>query len=489
MSQRGTTKERVLRQLGLLKADHRGQVGVIERSLGLKGDGCIARYVNGARGLSIERLGQILDGFGGPPERFFAKAFDLEPSSPPPAVGSGSWLLQTLHLGEREPQPIQELRRAAENLPTQRPDSPPTESSAIPFARERVPPMLTTGTLRKRRELLCNPICQSGEFVRLAAKILDDHRYDKPQDAAALAHQLAVKVCPGLPAAEAHDAFATATGVFASSHRIAASHEIAARALAKVCDSESAAVLGDLMQRTTGLMVSYGRYTDALAANGKAMWIHEGTGDLIRIGQASSERAMVCYFAGELSRAANAAKTSLAILPAEEARHASTAHLCLAQMAIAQGNLESADACLRFAADLASDIYSQAMVNWVASDLLQLTGDFERAQLQLREVTEALWTLNAFDGALSTLDLLKLLMRHGEDAEAFIVASTVSRLLNPYVSNRIAEAAATELLKVRRSTGLNLRAVEEARTALQHGKRMGQDPRGARPARVSNRRE
>ncbi len=487
--ERGATTGPIYRQLSLLKNKNRGRIREIERAAGLGAGGKISRMIKGKRKMSVESLERILIEAGESPEDFFGQAFGLEQPPPPepPAVGSGRWLLETLHLDPRhEPPAIQQLREVAENLHgVGSLASPPVASPAIRhFTRERLFAEMLAVSLDQRRDYFHHPYCECTEFVSLAAKVLDDLRYSKPQNAASLAHELALSVCPKLPAAEARDAFASATGVFASARRLAASHEEAARAMALVCDTASPAVRGDLLQRMATLLQSYARYPETLSVNAEALRVFQEEADPHKLGQAHIDRGVALVLVGDLDKARSNFQIGVGLLCPSDHRHHAAARQGFAHVALSQERPEEAlDQLAEAEAFItASDLFSRGTMCWFRGVIGRKLGNLAPAETLLRQAQELLWPINVFDWSLVTLDLLSVLLERGKVVAAHEAANHVGRLLEPRKSNRIAAAALQQLSAIQHSAaGLTIAAIETAQSELRRGQCLGLPPCGARP--------
>ncbi len=487
MRQKNSTSELIYRQLERVLKRNRGRVQQVQTKLKMGEGGRLTRMMKSKRGMPLDTLGEVLIEFGELPEDFFREAFGLQrpPPPEPPAVGSGRWLLEVLHLDQQqEPPLIQQLREVAESLPSTEPkDSPPASPAVSRITREMLFAEMSTGSLAQRYGYLEHDFCQRSNFVHLAAEVLDDLRYSKPQDAASLAHNMAVSVCPELLATEAGDAFASSTGVFASARRLAGSIETAAHALALVCDTASPAVRGDLLQRMSTLLQSYARYPETLSVNAEALRIFQEQATPHKLGQAYIDRGVALVLAEDLEKARSNFQTGVALLcPSDHRNHAAArqgfAHVALSQERPVEALEYLAEAETFIAA---SDLYSHGTMSWFRGAIQHKLGNLVSAEALLREAQELLWPLNVFDWSLVTLDLLSVLLERGQVAAAHEAANHVGRLLEPRTSNRIAAAALHQLSIVQHSAeGLTIVAIETARTGLRRGQRLGLTPCGAR---------
>jgi len=492
---KNSTSEPIYCQLERVMKKNRGQVRLVQKRLNMGDGGRITRMMNSKKGMPLDILGDVLNEFGEPPADFFGEAFGLETPlpppppdpPPPPAVGSGRWLLETLHLDQQqEPPAIQQLREVAEGLPrvASQATPPPASPAIYQITREMLYAEMSAGSLEHRCGYLEHDFCQRGNFVHLAAGVLDDLRYSKPKDAASLAHNMAVSVCPELLATEAGDAFASSTGVFASARRLAGSIETAAHALALVCDTASPAVRGDLLQRMSTLLQSYARYPEALSVNAEALRIFQEQAVPHKLGQAYIDRGVALVLAEDLEKARSNFQTGVLLLCPSDHRHHAAARQGFAHVALSQERpveaLEHLAEAETFIA--ASDLYSRGTMSWFRGAIQRKLGNLVSAEALLREAQELLWPLNVFDWSLVTLDLLSVLLERGQVAAAHEAANHVGRLLEPRTSNRIAAAALHQLSIVQHSAeGLKIVAIETARTELRRGQRLGLPPRGARP--------
>ncbi len=489
MRQKNSTSELIYRQLERVLRRNRGRVQQVQTKLKMGEGGRLTRMMKSKRGMPLDTLGEVLIEFGELPEDFFREAFGLQrpPPPDPPAIGSGRWLLEVLHLDQQqEPPLIQQLREVAESLPSTEPkDSPPASPAVSRITREMLFAEMSTGSLDQRCGYLEHDFCQRSNFVHLAADVLDDLRLSKPRDAAALARYLALSACPKLPATESRDAFASITGSLASAHRLSGSIETAAHALALVIDDASPAVRGDLLQRIATLLISYACYSESLEVSTAALLIYLERADTPRLGQVFIDRGAALLLVGRCSKAQTSFENGLALLNPEDDQNRLGALQGLAQVALTQGRPEEALERYEAAQPLlgAYDPYASGTTNWLRGSIQRALGDSAGAESYLRQAQKLLWPLNVFDWSLVTLDLLSLLLESGEIVTAHKAANAVGRLLEANKSNRIAAAALQQLSHTQHSVeGLTLTAVEIARAALRQGRQLGLPPRGARPS-------
>ncbi len=431
--------QRLLTTLRTHVRRHPRSLQAIERRLGWSRS-YLSRKLGGAISLSTEQLLEIL------------KIVDLNLSE---LEAKASWvdvegLLEgLLPEGSRNPAPIVELRRVARELAER--------DGVIGENIEVVEPHLST--------LLA----------------VDRLRFSHPWPAARQAFAVAAHVAPAINGDEAKEIFSRAAGVYASCCRMGGSPEDGVRAILvalSAAGSSNPQLRASLMERAAYLLISFAQNLNAIAVFDLADSINIGTGDRSCRGRLAVGRGVAWHLENEFQLSATEFLSALQLLSNCEQVFAGSAHQCLGQVRMDEGDLIGAAREIEFARTLLADgdVYSLGIVEWTAARLASKCGQSEQAELLFRGAVDNLMKINPFDTTLVCLDWVKLLLEKGEAADAVLTARRTARLIEQFESNPIAGRTILELKKASLRGQLTFRLVGAARMSIESGRCLGIRP-------------
>ncbi len=443
---------RLLEALRRRLKSKKGAMGRVAEELGI-GPSALSHALANPERMSVGRLYKILALLGEEPQSWVHRS--TAKLDVPRLLGRQPW--------SRPPNLIREVRGTALALP----DATPAQALPVPELLG-LAVRLRQGPLRERLAWV-RGFQETGEVLSAAAA-LEQYRQESPSEAERLARALAVEVCPRLEEG-ANQAFCSASGVLASACRMQGDLPIAASLLRLVIPRAQSlgnvSLIAELYQRGSYVLANRTQNTEALRVADAAADLFRSLGDNVGLARVRVDRGIFLLAIGRAVEAATQLEQALESLPAEAKLSRMAAHYHLGEAFQCQG-LHQAAAGAFSAAEyllLPSQAYNRASLLRARGSSLAAAKDVDSAVEAYRQARDLYRTINPFNQATVTLDLVELLLAAERPTEAAVEARSMASLLVPFASiSRVAEAAARTL--VRTSAAVSLVEVERARREL-----------------------
>lgn len=233
---------------------------------------------------------------------------------------------------------------------------------------------------------------------------------------------------------------------------------------------------GNLMRRFSYLLADHGRYQQALHLADRAVALLAREDDIVGVAKGCVEQGQWLYRLGREREAISAFQAALRRLPESESRYRCAAHQSLGVVYQGQGMVQQALSCFEAATPYLESLSSRhrAKLLWLRASIHTELGELSAATSILRDVVSALARAHAGEAALATCELVRLLLRSNQPAQACQVAFSMRSLIEPLAGNAVISAAVADLLRSGQE-GLTLALVDRVWSRIE---RERQDKRG-----------
>ena len=455
-----------------MDANH-GRKGQVDRRM-KHHEGFLKRKTGEKFQLRVTELFKALEALDLDVVDFFASTFDILPRP------------EELLRRQEKPGPpsrsLANIEAAALALAT---DPPPDEAAAESQppeetrSREQLESFVRTGTEHQRNVLREASWSRDAATLSCYLEQLDNLRFDRPPDTAALAETVVVELMPGVICGQEQrlEMLCHAIGAFASAQRVIADLGAAARAIGfglRLAGRHGLiAAKASLLQRGAYVLRDTGQYDHALVLLDKALVLWAEQGLSAEFGRAMVERASVIWYQGDFLRAETIFKVALTYLSGDAKSHRIhrlTAAQGIAFSQLRMGDSDEAERWLGRAMELLDerDSTTVAKLIWHEGATLYNSGDYadaEKAFAKAREILEV--KENAIQGSYVALDLAAALGAQGKSQELRDLAEEMSALLISFEGNRLAEAALMAFIRAALEDRVTERLIEDV------GKKLG----------------
>ena len=432
---------------------HHGRKGEVDRQLGHY-EGFLRRKI--ANGFNV-KLGELFGALGAlelDPAEFLARAFDISPGA------------EDLLRRQEKPGPpsrslasIESAAFALEARPAPAKPSPQPTRQPATRSRQQLESFVRTGLGNQRNIVRKQSWVRDSASLRRYLELLDGLRFDRAQDAAALAETVAVELVAKVacPQDGRLELLCHAIGAFASAKRVVGEFATAARAVGFALRLAGRhgliAARACLLQRGGYVLRDTGCFDHALEVLDEALVLWAEQDRPADFGKTMVDRAIIFGHKGEILRADRIFKIGLNYLSGDTESHRifrlAAAHgIAFTQLRI--GDTEVAEQWLQRAIELVRDDEPSALGKLIRQkgEIFFQRGNFpaaERAFSHARRLLEA--KENAIQGAFVALDLAAALAAQGKIQQVKKLAKEMNATLTLLTDNKIAEAALMHFIR------------------------------------------
>lgn len=209
------------------------------------------------------------------------------------------------------------------------------------------------------------------------------------------------------------------------------------------------ALEADLLQRLGYVLADGGEHGVALRLARQAGELYLQLADLEGIGRAFVDQGTWLFYLDRGAEAIQVLDTALLYLPpqSQENRCAALHNLSLSHRQLGQLQRASDYAGQARALEKALDASGRARLIWLQGRLAGDLGQLDEAQALLAQAAGRLVDLHPADGALATIEQVHILLRQGHNDQAFEIAKSMIRLVEPLKDRPMISAALAELLR------------------------------------------
>ncbi len=205
----------------------------------------------------------------------------------------------------------------------------------------------------------------------------------------------------------------------------------------------------NLIRRMAYVVADDGDYKAALRLSRRAAALYLEGSDMPGMGTAVADQGIWLLNLGRPNAGIAAGKLALDHLSPDQCRYRCAANHGLALCYKEIGRFTKA---LEFIAETEElvgtlDPMTQCKLSWLKGALLARQGKLGSAEDILSMVVSKLRTLHPGECVIAACDLVKVQLGRGHSAQAYIVATSLVRLMEPLSRNRIISAAIAELLR------------------------------------------
>ena len=271
-------------------------------------------------------------------------------------------------------------------------------------------------------------------------------------------------------------------GIYASAARALGRLDEAQVVLCRALDLAMAAgdrkVVGELIQRSSYVLADRSDLDQALVLAERASSEFVAEGDLIGIGKTLVDRSVWHRAADQPEEALRLLRSALRYLPADCDRLdvRKNRFACWVNLGVVYAELgepRRAGRFLRMARREASGLGMRVLAGVLKLDasIARQNGDNERAAELLAQALPIFQEFEPLDAAFIAVDLARLQLLLGRTLQATETAKSMTLLLKPLSTNRIASAAITELVRVALAgEGLNAAILDRVAKGLAKGR-------------------
>ena len=470
--------ERLELELKRERQRNHGRKAVVDQALGHK-EGYLRRKIGTGSPLKIDQLLIALEAMDVEPADFFARSYDILPRAE-----------ELLGRQERPGAPEKALAAIEAAALAIEADGP--ADGELPRAtrtREQLETFSRSQLRHQRAVLRKESWPRNPAVLRVYLELVDALRFDRAEDAAALAETVAVEVIPDLvcPQEERLGLLCHAIGAFASARRVKARYATAARAAVfglRLAGRHGLMVArAALLQRGAYVLRDAGAYDHALVLLNEALVLYTEQESPADVGKTMVDRAIIFGHNRDYVRSETAFRVALDYLSGDEETHRQNRLAAAHGIAVAQlrlGDTAEAERWLERATELLGDTDSSVLAKliWHKGEIYYAKGAYpqaERAFSDARKILEV--RENPIQGALVALDVAAALHAQGKSRALRDLAKEMTALLQYFKDNKLAEAALLEFIRA----GLSDEVTEELIQGV--GKRLGRahPPLGVRP--------
>ncbi|MEM7355593.1 MAG: hypothetical protein AAF657_32565 [Acidobacteriota bacterium] len=464
------------RLLTSLQAELRGnwgRISEVEERLSCS-PGYLTKLCSGANPFKLDLFLQAVEALELDPKAFLARTLEIQTT---PAD-----YLRQLEEPDSQDRPFAAISQATRELVASEPsaslaEGQPTQRRKASNAVALATKMMDCSRKEQARRLRHTPKYRTQSFANAYLEQLVSLRYSDPVGAARLVTVLITDLIPKLPAPQRGrlSLQCRALGLFATSRRVKGEFSTAAKAFRLALELSRQTRLDEdtayLLRLASYLLKDFAHFERALEFLREALEIYVDLDSRPGIAKTLIDRGMMFCLSGDYDSAARVLQRAMSHLEfgTPEPRYLFAAYQYLSYAFEQLGDLEAAESSLETATSIAGleKGFYCGKLQWMQGTLAFKRGDYARSEALLRSACEVLSAQeNPAQEALVSIDLVETLLAQAKAAEACSLAKDMTRLLECFPKNKLAEMAIVQLIRAALQGELTRELLGEVRVKL-----------------------